>query len=197
VTLIESFTHFLSQSNLAEIDLFLIDISLWDGNWIEIVKSLKQSEITQNIPTIFISWHTEISLKVEWLDAGADDYLMKPFEFEELLARIRSNMRKQYPSFSSSTLTYNNIVFETANRKIYIKWKETTLSKKEKQILEHLMLHQKKCISKSDLQKMFWKGSPKFSVPENTMNVTICNLRKKLWKELLLKTIVWEWYCLQ
>lgn len=197
VTLIEGYTEFLSQWKLDKIDLFLIDISLWDGNWIDIIKVLKQSPLTQDIPTIFISWHTQTALKVTWLDAGADDYVMKPFEFDELLARIRSNMRKQHPTLNSSTLKYNNIVFETANRKIHIKGKEIFLSKKEKQILEYLMLHQKVCISKVDLQAMFWKNSGKMSVPENTMNVTICNLRKKLWKELQLKTIVWEGYCLQ
>jgi len=197
VTLIEGYADFLAQWKLDKIDLFLIDISLWDGNWIDIIKALKRSPLTQNIPTIFISWHTETSLKVTWLDAGADDYIMKPFEFDELLARIRSNIRKQHPTLSSSTLRYNNIVFETASRKIYIKEKEIILSKKEKQILEYLMLHQKVCISKTDLQTMFWKNSEKISIPENTMNVTICNLRKKLWKDLQLKTIVWEGYCLQ
>jgi len=197
VTLVESYSHFLSQEKLHEIDLFLIDISLWDWNWIEIVKELKRSPLTSNIPSIFISWHTELSLKIQSLDAWASDYIMKPFEFDELFARIRSNLRKQYPEINSSTLKYRNITFETASRKIFIHKKEIILSKKEKQILEYLMLHQNQCVSKLDLQKMFWKNAPEYSVPENTINVTLCNLRKKFWKHMQLKTIVWEWYCLQ
>lgn len=197
VTLIMSYTDFLSYKDLSEYDLFLVDISLEDWNWIDIVKLLKKSASTRNIPVIFISWHTEVSLKIQSLDAWANDYVMKPFEFDELFARIRCNIRKKYPKLYSSNLIYNNIIFETASRKVFVGKKEVTLSKKEKQILEYLILHQNTCISKSLLQKMFWKNVSKYWIPENSINVTICNLRKKLWEQLRLRTIVWEWYCLQ
>ena len=197
VSLVENCSDFFNQSKLEDIDLFLIDISLWDGSWLEILKFIKESNTTRDIPAILVSWHTETALKVEWLDQWADDYIMKPFEFDELLARVRSNLRKKYPHITSSTLKYNSITFETSSREVYKSNQAIDLSKKEKQVLEYLMLHQGICVSKSDLQKMFWKDSKKWWIPENTINVTICNIRKKIWPDLQLKTIVWEWYCLQ
>ncbi len=196
VSLINSYKQFLKTDTLDHIDLFLVDISLWDGNWIDIVKMLKKSTHTQDTSIIFISWHTELSLKIQWLDAWGDDYIMKPFEFDELLARIRSNLRKKYPTVISSTLKYKNITFETSSRSVFLNKEEITLSKKEKQILEHMMLYQGTCISKHQLQKMFWKTNMSATLPENTINVTICNLRKKIWKQAEIKTIRWEWYTL-
>jgi len=196
VTTLMSFKDFLWFDTTQDVDLYLIDISLWDGSGIDIVKQLKKTKHTLSIPVIFISWHGDVDVKVEALDAWADDYIVKPFEFDELLARIRSNIRKTQPATHSSKLRYKNITFDSASRKVFTSGNEINLSKKEKQILEYFILNQNKCIPKALLQKMFWKDSSEFSILENTINVTICNLRKKLWETFILKTVVGEWYCL-
>jgi len=196
VTLVENYQHFLTQKNLEKIDLFLVDMSLWDGNWIDIVKILKQSNNTKNTPAIFISWHSGVDVKVEWLDAWANDYIVKPFQYDELLARIRSNMRISKPDVTSSKLEYNGLIFDTAKRTISYKQTDLNLSKKEKQILELLMSHRWECISKDTLKKKFWGWKSWSLIPENTINVTICNLRKKVWDWIKIETVRWEWYVL-
>jgi len=197
VTLVENYQHFLLQKNLDNVNLFLIDMSLWDGSWIDVIKSLKQSNNTKNIPAIFISWHWEVEVKVEWLDAWADDYIVKPFQYSELLARIRSNMRISRPEVTSSKLQYNGFMFDTAKRTVSYNNKELDLSKKEKQILEYFLSHIWECISKNTLKKIFWEWKSWLLVPENTINVTICNLRKKIWTWMEIKTVRWEWYVLE
>lgn len=196
VEILSSYKDFTNYTKLHEADLFLIDISLWDGSWIDAVKIIKKSKLTKHIPVILISWHSEVHVKVAWLNYWANDYLVKPFNNEELLARIHVSLRQKYPETSSSTLVHNNIIFETASRKVLKSWKEIKLSKKEKQLLEHFILNPWVCISKKSLQEMFWKNSGKYTILDNTINVTVCKLRKKIWKDFLLETIVWEWYSL-
>jgi len=196
VTLIENFQAFLEMKMSKEISLFLIDISLWDGSGIDVIKILRSSNKTKHIPAIFLSGHNETSLKVESLDLWWDDYIVKPFEFDELFARIRNALRKNHTTNSTSKIKVWDIVFDTSSRRVYSKGEEITLSKKEKQLLEFFMTHPDICIKKETLHNTFWESTSKYSISENTMNVTICNLRKKLWKNFYLKTIVWEWYCL-
>lgn len=196
VSNIQSYKDFLCFDEIDSIDLFLLDISLWDGSWLDIIKLLKQEKSSKDTPIILISWHSDLEMKVWGLNAGANDYIVKPFEFEELLARIRSNLRTKYPTVISSTLKHKNIIFEISSRVVLLNKNEINLSKKEKQILEHLMLHQWTCISKQRLQEMFWKTKTSSPIPENTINVTICNLRKKIGTQAIIKTIRWEWYTL-
>jgi len=197
VKLLNSYQDFIIQKGLEEIDLFLVDISLWDGSGIDIIKSLKKWPLTHNIPIIIISWHSDINKKVQWLDAWANDYIVKPFEYQELLARVRSNLRISNPGVTSSILEYNWLVFDTGSRTVKHNEIELMLSKKEKQILELFLSYHWECISKDTLKKMFWKWKPWVLVPENTINVTICNLRKKIWSWVEIKTVRWEWYILQ
>ncbi len=196
VTALTSYTDFLWFDINQNVDLFLVDLSLWDWSGMDVVETLKQNKHTLFTPIIFISGHNDLNLKVSWLDAWADDYIVKPFQFEELFARIRSNIRKQHPDTPSSKITFWDIKFDSATRKVHVWNQEIRLWKKEKQILEYFMLHPGVCISKNTLQKMFWKWVTEYSIPENTINVTICNLRKKLRDKINLETIVWEWYCL-
>jgi len=189
------------KSNIIEekIDLYLIDVELWDGSGIDIAKEIKShpSSHTQSTPILFISGHNTTSLKVEWLDCGGDDYIIKPFDFDELMARIRRSIRKTHFGAISKVVEYNSITFDIQNREVRVKGKEVNLSKKEIQILEYFLSHRGKCVKKTLIQETFWKDCSETSIPENTINVTICNLRKKLGKWFKLKTIVGEWYCLQ
>lgn len=196
VTILENYKTFLETKHQWKVDLFLIDINLWDGSWLDIIKVLKKDPKTRDIPVIFISWHNETDLKVQGLDLWGDDYIVKPFEFDELLARIRKTLRKDNLTPLSTEIKYKNITFDLWSRRIFIKWTEIILSRKEKQIFEFFMLHPDICIKKTVLYSQFWWDKKHNLIPDNTINVTICNLRKKLWKSFYLKTVIGEWYCL-
>lgn len=196
VTIIKSYNDFLSNNDVVKADLFLIDISLGDGSGFDIIKQLKDDSITMNIPSIFISGHSDTKTIVEWLDLGWDDYMVKPFHSDELLARIRKCLRHKEIRLIKNTLSFENIRFDTSKRQVFWEDGEIILSRKEKQILELFLKNPEVCISKQELEDKFWLWSSDFSVTDNTINVTICNLRKKLWPTFKLETIIWEWYCL-
>ena len=197
VTLVENYTDFNKWNYPKMTDLFLVDISLWDGSGFDVIKKIKASEETKNTPVIFISWHGDTKTIVEGLDSGADDYIVKPFDTAELLARMRKCLRSNNTYAQWSEIVYKNITFDTNHRKVFIDEKEVLLSRKEKQILEFFLLNPEKCISKQDLEGKFWWNTEPSMTIDNTMNVTICNLRKKIWWGLELETIVWEWYYLR
>lgn len=196
VTLMTSYSDFLEQVHVQKADLYLVDISLGDGSGFDVIKKLKEDINTQEVPVIFISGHSDTKTIVQGLDLGWDDYIVKPFESDELLARIRRCLRKDNIDISSSTVVFWNISFDASQRKAYLGEQEISLSRKEKQILEFFLLNPEKCISKQDLDNKFWWPESSLSVTENTINVTMCNLRRKLWPSFHLETIVWEWYCL-
>lgn len=195
VSLISSYQNFLTTSISEKTDLFLVDISLWDGTGFDVMKVLKSKREFKSTPVIFISWHSDTKTKVTWLDLGADDYIVKPFNTNELLARIRKSLRIKKIHYDSEII-YNNLIFDAYSRRVSVDNQEVSLSRKEKQILEFFLLHPQKCVSKIDLEEKFWWEKAFKKNIGNTINVTICKLRKKLWPNFKLETIVWEWYCL-
>jgi DNA-binding response OmpR family regulator len=93
---------------------------------------------------------------------------------------MRKCLRKNNAYSHSSEILYKNIKFDTNYRKAFIDENEVLLSRKEKQILEFFLLNREICISKSDLKEKFWTSKTSSISIDNTINVTICNLRKKL-----------------
>lgn len=196
VSLISSFTEFMSLKAFKHVDLFLIDISLGDGSGFDVMEVLKSNKKTKDTPIIFISGHNDLPFKVRGLEDGWDDYIVKPFEFDELHARIRNALRKSINSPISTKITFGDIVFNTTSRSVYLKTKEVSLTRKEKRVLEYFLTNQGVCVKKPLLKEKFWDNLADDAEYENIINVTVCNLRKKLWSSLKLKTVVWEWYCL-
>lgn len=195
VTKIHSYRESLGL-DFSSVDLCLIDVSLWDGSGLDIIHSLKSSELTKNIPILIISGHDDVSTKVNWLDTWADDYIVKPFHPDELLARIRTLLRRSHDAVEVSSLTYKNIHFDTITREVSQKNENIDLAKKEKQILELFLVHTWKLIKKEEIIEKLWGKKSDF-VTDNTVNVTICNLRKKLGSSFKLTTKIWEGYILE
>jgi len=194
-TLLHSYKEF-ENMDIRNPDLFLIDISLWDGSWFDIIKTLRSMASTKNIPILLMSWHDEISTKVEGLDIWADDYIVKPFAPDELLARIRSLLRRKHIPVENEHLHYKQFTFNVLTRSCIKDHSEISLTKKEKQILEILLRNKNSLTKKIDfIEKLWW--SSRSVVTDNTVNVTICNLRKKLWDDFELDTVSWEWYILK
>ena len=176
--------------------LFIIDLSLGDGSGFEIIKDIREKK-KLDTPIIIISWHSWTYSKIKWLDIWADDYITKPFAPDELMARIRSLLRRKNSTWCSWYLKYKDICFHLGTREITKCDESIVFSKKEKQIIEFFLLHKNKLVSKRNLVESLWKSKDYQCVTDNTINVTIYKIRKKLWKSFELKTKVWEGYILQ
>ena len=126
---------------------------------------------------LILSARSEVEDKVEGLDAGANDYLAKPFHLAELEARIRSLTLRQFTQ-QGVLLTCGDLAFDTRSRTASVNGQALTLTRKETGILEYLMVHQGRPVSQEELMDHVWDNSvDSFS---NSIRVHISALRKKL-----------------
>lgn len=190
-----SISEFNEYWHLFLADLYIIDLSLWDWSWFDLIKSLRKKNL--NSPIIIISGYNDSEKKVYWLDIWADDYISKPFSPEELLARIRNIIKRTYKLDSASSINYKNIKFDLLSKTVY-NWESLiNLRRKEKQIIELFLLNIWKLITKTKLLNYVWWKYDISHISDNTINSTLSELRKKLWKDFNLKTKVNEGYILE
>ena len=155
-------------------DIVLLDLGLPDMDGVEIIRKIRS---WSNMPIIVISARTEDSDKIGALDAGADDYLTKPFHLEELEARIRSLTRRRFTQ-NNVVLNCGKVAFDTKARVAVADGQELSLTRKEIGILEYLLLNQGRPVSQEELLDHVWDNSvDNFS---NSIRVHISALRKKL-----------------
>ena len=153
----------------------VLDIMMPKMNGLEVLKTIRDKK--NLIPILMLTAKAEIDDKVEGLDLGANDYLTKPFHFEELEARIRSLTRRKFIQ-ENICLKCGRITFDTRTRKAAIDSEELSLTRKETALLEYFMLHQNRIIGPEELIEHIWDGSVNsFS---NSIRVHISALRKKL-----------------
>ena len=158
-------------------DLIILDLGLPTMDGITVSKKLRQEDI--KIPILMLTARDSINDKIQGLDSGADDYLVKPFEFEELLARIRALIRRSTPD-TDPILEIETLKLDPASKKVTRKNKEITLSAKEYGLLEYLMRHPGQILSKQQLLEHAWDaGTDPFS---NVVDVYIGYLRNKIEK---------------
>ena len=156
-------------------DLVLLDLNLPKVDGMQVLRSLRQHDLETCV--LILSARSEISDKVEGLDAGANDYLAKPFHLEELEARIRSLTRRQFTQ-NDVVLTCGELSFDTKTRIAAAGGQELSLTRKEIGILEYLLLNQGRPVSQEELLDHVWDNSvDNFS---NSIRVHISALRKKL-----------------
>lgn len=179
-------------------DLYILDLNLSGEpkDWFDIIKYLR-TEKKSKTPIIITSWYDDIESKVYWLDLWADDYLAKPFMSDELIARIRSLLRRTSDE-KTSLLTYKTFKFDT-NSKTFLSWssKKIHFTKKELMLIELFILNKDKIVPRAKLITSIWGDYDSSWVTDNTVNVTFYNLRNKLWKKFNIETIVGEWYILR
>ena len=156
-------------------DLVLLDLNLPKVDGMQVLRSLRQHDLETCV--LILSARSEIADKVEGLDAGANDYLAKPFHLEELEARIRSLTRRQFTQ-NDVVLTCGKLSFDTKTRIASADGQELSLTRKEIGILEYLLLNQGRPVSQEELLDHVWDNSvDNFS---NSIRVHISALRKKL-----------------
>ena len=156
-------------------DLILLDLNLPGTDGLDILQQFRTSDSTT--PVLILSARGQIQDKVEGLDLGANDYLTKPFHFEELEARIRSLTRRKFIQ-EDICLKCGRITFDTRTRKASVDDATLSLTRKESALLEYFLLHQGRIISPEEMIEHLWDGSVNsFS---NSIRVHISSLRKKL-----------------
>lgn len=164
-----------------KIDLVLLDLMLPGLNGELVLQEIRKHS---NVPVIGLSAKSDKSSTVNLLKTGADDYIVKPFNNDELLARIEAQMRRYNRSSSlpveNNKLTYKDIAIDTETYSVQVGDTPVSLTKREFLILELLMKHPKKVFTKSNLYEYVWNDE--FFGDENTINVHISNIRLKLAK---------------
>ena len=156
-------------------DLVLLDLNLPGADGMTVLKTLRQTDRETRV--LILSARSEVTDKVAGLDAGANDYLAKPFHLEELEARIRSLTLRQFTQ-NDVVLTSGGVTFDTKARTAAAAGQPLALTRKETGILEYLLLHRGRPVSQEELIDHVWDNSvDNFS---NSIRVHISALRKKL-----------------
>ena len=156
-------------------DLILLDLNLPGKDGMTVLRTFRQRD--RKTPVLILSARSEVKDKVEGLDAGANDYLSKPFHLAELEARIRSLTLRQFTQ-QDVLLTFKALSFDTRSRTATVNGQTLALTRKETGILEYLMVHQGRPVSQEELMEHVWDNSvDSFS---NSIRVHISALRKKL-----------------
>ena len=156
-------------------DLVLLDLNLPGADGMTVLRTLRQTDRETRVLTL--SARSEVADKVEGLDAGANDYLAKPFHLEELEARIRSLTLRQFTQ-NDVVLHCGPLSFDTRSRAATAAGQPLALTRKETGILEYLLLHRGRPVSQEELLEHVWDNSvDNFS---NSIRVHISALRKKL-----------------
>jgi two-component system response regulator MprA len=164
----------LSYLNTSSPDAIILDVSIPDPDGLEICRRLRLAGDT--VPVLMLTARDAISDRVEGLDAGADDYLVKPFALEELLARMRALLRRISPD-DPETLRYEDLECNTATRKVTRGDAELVLTRTEFRLLELLMLHAERVLTRDVISAEVWEYD--FGPASNSLDVYISYLRRK------------------
>ncbi|HXY74293.1 MAG TPA: response regulator transcription factor [Dehalococcoidales bacterium] len=156
-------------------DIFVLDIMLPGKDGFEVCRILRGKGIAA--PILMLTGRQEIADRVKGLNTGADDYLLKPFAFEELVARIRALLRRE-KQIIPEVLQAGTLVMNTATKQVALKRKFINLTAKEFEILEYLMRHPDKLVTRTMLEQHIW--NQEFEGNTNLVDVYVKKLRDKL-----------------
>lgn len=176
-------------------DLVILDLNLPKMDGLEVLEKIRENN--NEVKILILSARGSITDRVNGLDMGANDYLIKPFDFEELEARVRNLLRRKFVQ-ADSILEFDNLKLNTVKREITVNNIGVNLTKKEFGILEYLLLNKDRVVSKEELIEHVWNmDADSFS---NAIRVHIAALRKKLKSALgydLMQTKIGEGYYLE
>ncbi len=174
----------LFQLKEVNYDLAVIDIGLPKLDGFDVIRQARGSDVST--PVLILTARDRWQEKVEGLDAGADDYLTKPFHNEELLARVKALIRRASGQ-ASSTIEFGPVVLDMQAKEIRVNARALDLTAYEYKVMEYLMLHPQKVISKTELTEHIYDQD--FDLDSNVIEVFVGRLRRKLDPEGTLKPI--------
>jgi two-component system response regulator QseB len=153
----------------------ILDLGLPDGDGLEIIRG--QRAKAAPCPMMVLTARDGVSDRVSGLNAGADDYLLKPFAMEELVARLRAILRRPGAALSVE-LSLSNLTFDTAGREVRVDGKLVPMPRREMEMLEHLLRRSGKVVSKRSLEEGLYGFDD--DVTPNSVEVLVSRLRKRL-----------------
>lgn len=156
-------------------DIVVLDLMLPDMDGIEVCRRLRAAD---DVPIIMLTARDAVSDKVEGLESGADDYMTKPFEFEELLARIKAALRRRGDRAGKEVLRVGDLEVRPASREVTRGGRQIVLTAREFELLEYLARHAGQVVNKETLFERVWGYD--FDVESDAIKVYISYLRKKL-----------------
>jgi two-component system response regulator MprA len=156
-------------------DAVLLDLGLPDGDGLEVARELRAAGGT---PVLIVTARDEVRSRVEGLDAGADDYLVKPFDRAELLARLRALLRRSAPAAAHGPITIEDLVVDAVHRTVRRGTRLVQTTPLEFELLAYLGQRPGTPVSREELLANVWHHDP--SEPTNTVEVFVSNLRRKL-----------------
>ncbi len=174
----------LDYAAAMEYDCIVLDLMLPKVSGLDILRTIRSQGIKSKV--LILTAKDSVDDRVKGLDAGADDYLIKPFSFEELTARIRALVRRQ-GELISSVLTLSDLTMNTTDHSITRGEKSITLTSKEYALLEYFMRNQGTILTRSQILDHVWNFE--FSYDSNIVDVYIKYLRAKIDKEFETKLI--------
>jgi DNA-binding response OmpR family regulator len=160
-------------------DLVVLDRGLPDGDGLEVLHELRRSE--RHVPVILLTARDAVADTVAALDSGADDYMTKPFSFDELLARVRARLRTDRTPTSGTALTAAGIVLDLRTRRAQVDGRTVDLSAREFALAEVLLRHPGQVMSRSQLLDQVWGYD--YDPGSNVVEVYVGYLRKKLGRQ--------------
>jgi DNA-binding response OmpR family regulator len=174
VKLAEDGVAALDEAGLFEPDAVVLDLGLPRLDGVEVARRLRADG---DVPILMLTARDSLSDRVTGLDSGADDYLVKPFEREELLARLRALLRRRPPRGSAS-LIVSDLRLNPDTREVFRGERRIELTSREFELLEYLMRNERLVISRETLLDDVWGYAP--LAETNTVDVFVSNLRRKL-----------------
>jgi two-component system copper resistance phosphate regulon response regulator CusR len=162
----------------AEYDLIILDVLLPDQNGMDTARNLRQSGFLN--PILMLTALSSTKDRVNGLDSGADDYLTKPFAFDELNARIRALLRRSqaHPGNTSSVLRFQELELDLIARRAKLCGEEVSLTQKEFALLEYFLRNASRVLSRTQIAEHVWDVH--YDTGSNVIDVYVTNLRKKL-----------------
>lgn len=169
-------TEGIALATAARPDVIILDLGLPDMDGVEVLKHLRRKSVDS--PVLILTARDDLSSKVQGLDAGADDYLTKPFEVDELLARLRA-LERRGGSGLSAEIQLGDVTINLANHQVTRAGRSINLSRREFSLLRALAERPGQILSREQLEDKLYSWGE--AVSSNTVDVHIHNLRKKLY----------------
>jgi len=159
-------------------DLLILDVGLPRRNGFEVIEELRRKGV--NAPTLMLTARAEVADRVTGLDAGADDYLVKPFDADELVARVRALLRRSATHGRVPRLCVGDVVLDPVTREVHRGRRELVLTHREFALLEYLMRHAPAPVTRAEIASQVWRQTSADVEETNIVDVYVAYLRRKL-----------------
>lgn len=161
-------------------DAAILDINLPGQSGLDLLRALRANG--NAIPVLLLTARDTIPQRVEGLDAGADDYLVKPYDFDELLARLRALLRRRAQSYRD-IMRYRDLTIDFNGHTVQLDGKSVSVTQREFDVLRILLEEQGRCLSKDQIAEKIYSWNEE--IESNTIEVYVSSLRRKLGKDYI------------